>query len=192
MINKTILTFLIAIASPLLQATAQKFIPNDEIKVILIQLNKDFEAYESSTPQQGYCVTIETTPNLHAKLTPYGGSRKSKQLSGFPTDESTYKNSCPFCHYSKNNYQDARIVKNFPDTSYAVKSLSGQILIIPEEHYTHLFTTPFEMQVTILKNVIQVRNENPDKIQAPIEFHCGSAAGQTVFHLHARTGVYVQ
>ena len=60
------------------QATAAT---HDQIHQILVQLNKDFALYENTSPQQGYCVTIQTTPSLQAKLTPHGGIRSTKLVS---------------------------------------------------------------------------------------------------------------
>lgn len=167
--------------------------PNhDQMHQLLVQLNNDFARYENTNPQQGYCVTIQTTPSLQAKLTPHGGIRSTKLLSGIPTNESDYVKKCPFCEYSRKNYTDKKIVKNFNDASYAVTSMSNQVLVIPEKHYPHIFNAPLEMQMIILKNIMQIRDEHQDNIYGPIEFHCGSAAGQTVFHIHGRSGVYIK
>lgn len=173
--------------------TIQATTPNhDQINQILVQLNNDFAHYENTNPQQGYCVTIQTTPSLQAKITPYGGARSTKLLSGIPTNESDYVKKCPFCEYSQKNYTDKQIVKTFNDATYAVTSMSNQVLVIPEKHYAHIFNAPFELQMIILKNIMQIRDENKDNIYGPIEFHCGSAAGQTVFHIHGRSGVYIK
>lgn len=165
---------------------------HDQIDQLIVQLNNDFERYENTNPQQGYCVTIQTTPTLQAKLTPHGGIRSTKLLSGIPTNEYDYVQKCPFCQYSQKNYTDKQIVKTFNDGTYAVTSMSNQVLVIPEKHYPHIFNAPFEQQRIILKNIMQIRDDHQDNIYGPIEFHCGSAAGQTVFHIHGRTGVYIK
>ena len=83
-------------------------------------------------------------------------------------------------------------MKDFGDGTYAITSLNHQILIIPAEHYDHFFATPFDIQVIIIKNALAIRNAQKNTtLKKPLEFHCGAAAGQTVFHLHARTGIYV-
>ena len=164
---------------------------DNKISQLLIELNQEFTAYETNNPQEGYCVTIDTNSGLQAKIIPCGGIRSSKLLSGMPENESSYKEECPFCAYTKNK-SDSHFLKDFHDQSYAISSLSDQILVIPQEHYAHLFVTPFDMQVVIIKNMLAIRSQYPEKIQRPMEFHCGSAAGQTVFHLHGRTGVYIK
>jgi len=176
----------------LIQPIQATTLTNDQINQLLVQLNENFAHYENTNPQQGYCITIQTNPTLQAKLTPYGGTRSTKLLSGIPTNESDYVKKCPFCQYSQKNYTDKQIVKTFNDGTYAVTSMSNQVLVIPDKHYPHLFNAPFEQQRVILKNIMQIRDENQDNIYGPIEFHCGSAAGQTVFHIHGRTGVYIK
>ncbi len=173
---------------------------DSQIHRVLEKLNKEFAEYERTNPQQGYCVTIDTdtgdtglgdtTQGLRAKITPYGGPRASKLLSGMPADVASYRNQCAFCYY-QSHQSDPHFIKDFCDQSYAVTSLNHQILVIPQEHYPHLFATPLEMQKTIIKNMLAIRSQHSAKIRRPMEFHCGSAAGQTVFHLHGRTGVYV-
>ncbi len=163
-------------------------ITDDKIRSILIKLNEDFAAQENSNPAKGYCVQIETTPSLKAVLIPRGGPRKEEQLSGMPKNESTYIEECPFCEYARNNLKDPRILKIFENDSYAVTSLSNQVLVIPEEHYSHWFTIPIEKQMELLQNILEIRDVYASTVQRPIEFHCGSAAGQTVFHFHGRTG----
>lgn len=164
---------------------------DNQIHQLLIQLNQEFATYEKNNPQKGYCVTIDTSSGLQGKITPHGGKRTTELLSGMPENELSYKEQCPFCSYAKNK-SGSRVLKDFHDQSYAITSLSDQILVIPQEHYTHLFATPIEMQVIIIKNMLAMRSQHPDKIKRPMEFHCGSAAGQTVFHLHGRTGIYIK
>lgn len=144
---------------------------DNKIHQLLVQLNQEFATYEKNNPQKGYCVTIDTTSNLQGKITPHGGKRSTKLLSGMPENELSYKEKCPFCNYAKNK-SDSRFLKDFHDQSYAVTSLSNQILVIPQEHYTHLFATPFDMQVIIIKNMLAMRSQHPEKIQRPMEFHC--------------------
>ena len=164
---------------------------DNQIHQLLVQLNEEFDTYENNNPQKGYCVTINTKGSLQGKITPHGGRRSTKLLSDMPENELIYKEKCPFCKYAKNK-SDSCFLKDFHDQSYAVTSLSNQILVIPQEHYTHLFTAPFDMQVIIIKNMLAMRSQHPEKIERPMEFHCGSAAGQTVFHLHGRTGLYIK
>lgn len=162
-----------------------------QIHELLQKLQQQFVAYEQQNPQQGYCVAIdEVDGSLQGVITPHGGRRIAQELSGMPVDVTDYKQHCAFCYY-RNHQSDARFIKDFGDGTYAVTSLNHQILVIPQEHYAHLFATPEDMQVAILKNMLAIRKQHPDKIRRPMEFHCGSAAGQTVFHLHGRTGVYV-
>ena len=167
-------------------------VTDEQIHDILVSLNNEFNQYEHASPQEGYCVTIETSPVLKAKLTPYGGKRSTKLLSGVSAQTTESMKKCRFCKKSHNSVQSFALIKFENDTTYVIKSLSHQLLVIPVEHYDHLFSTPFEMQVTILKNIFTVRQMYLKNVQRPIEFHCGSAAGQTVFHLHGRTGVYIQ
>lgn len=163
-----------------------------QITTLLQELNQAYYQYEHHNPQQGYCVTIQTSPTLQGKITPHGGPRNSKALSGMPQSQSDYIKTCPFCNYVQDNYTDKNIVQNFGDQTYAVKSLSNQILVISDEHYAHIFAMPEDLQCILLKNMLQLRSDNPTNIARPIEFHCGSAAGQTVFHTHGRSGVYRQ
>ena len=183
----------IACTSPLQQQTQNTTEQTDttdenEIVKLLHELQQEFNRYEATNPQQGYCVTIATTPQLQGRIQTYGGSRTTKLLSGISHDESHRNTGCTFCTKVKNHAEN---LQDFHDGTCAVKSLNNQILIIPNEHYDHLFVTPSDMQIKILTNILKIREEYPHNIQRPIEFHCGAAAGQTVFHLHGRTGVYI-
>lgn len=171
---------------------AYETVLEDQICKLVTDLNDVFTKYEQENPQQGYCVTIETTHGLVPKVIPCGGRRATKLLSGFSDNKLHSEKNCPFCKHASSSVQHSALMQ-FDDTrTCAVKSLSNQILVIPVEHYDHFFSTPFDVQVIILKNIFAVRHMHGNKIQRPIEFHCGSAAGQTVFHLHGRTGVYVE
>lgn len=77
-------------------------------------------------------------------------------------------------------------------TTDAVKSLSGQLLIIPKNHYSQWFDAPIELQADLLQEAIEMRTKYPESQERPIELHCGSAAGQTVFHIHVRTNIYIK
>lgn len=138
-------------------------------------------------------------PTLRAELIAEGGLRPTGPLSGLPKDEALYsRNECAFCLGA------AKVHKVFQDQNLAVVSLSRQILVIPKKHYAHWFAVPLEEQIELFKDALEVRKENPSSIftrvaelfeerradRRPIELHCGAAAGQTVFHLHVRTGVY--
>ncbi|MGZ6254510.1 MAG: HIT family protein [Candidatus Chromulinivorax sp.] len=164
-----------------------------EVKHLVNRLNKEFEQWETINPQQGYCITITTKGKhrLEGKITPYGEKRTTLTLSGIPTDKTNYIQNCPFCVYAKKNQTDKKIAKDFGDGTCAITSLNDQILIIPTEHYDHFFATPFDIQVKIIKNALALRNAENTILKRPLEFHCGAAAEQTVFHLHARTGIYV-
>ena len=41
---------------------------DEQIRNILIDLNNKFTQYETTNPQKGYCVKIEVTPVIDAKL----------------------------------------------------------------------------------------------------------------------------
>lgn len=164
---------------------------DDKIRNVLIKLNRDFKTQEEFNPAKGYCVQIETKPFLQATLTPFGGNRIEEELSGTPKNTFDYIKKCPFCDYPRQNLKDPRIIKVFADQSYAALSLSHQILLIPSHHYSHWFEIPLETQIKLLYNILEIRNIYSSSVLGPIEFHCGSSAGQTVFHFHGRTGVYL-
>lgn len=138
-------------------------------------------------------------PILRAELIAEGGLRPPGPLIGLPKDDALYsRKECAFCLGA------AKVHKVFQDQNLAVVSLSRQILVIPKKHYAHWFDAPLEEQIELFKDALEVRNENPSSFfprvaeffgakredRGPIELHCGAAAGQTVFHLHVRTGVY--
>lgn len=160
-----------------------------DILELLKIFNDQFLQEESLQPKEGYLVQFVTNNSgLAASLIPHGAQRLTKLLSGIPQ---TKKDSCPFCpeelSKSKKNLNTAMRA-----STAAVRSLSGQLLIVPKEHYSHWFEAPVELQADLLEEAIEIRNKYPESQNRPIELHCGSAAGQTVFHIHVRTGVYPQ
>lgn len=154
-----------------------------KIRELVTKLNDDFARREKSNPAAGYLVKITTEPSLKANLFPQG-SRNGGALSGIDENDSNNPQKCLFCTSNTP-------LATFEDKSYALMSLSNQVLVIPKEHYPHWFTIPLETQVKLIKHILDIRNANSVNVQKPIEFHCGSAAGQTVFHFHGRTGVYL-
>lgn len=160
------------------------------LREVLIRLNDAFASQEKVKPAAGYRVTIVTKPSLAAILIPEG-ERKEGPLSGLPQNISNYVLNCPFCK-SSGSKPNPSLLNTFEDESYALRSLSNQVLVIPKEHYPHWFTIPLETQAQLLRHILQIREDNPSQVQKPIEFHCGSAGGQTVFHFHGRTGVYLK
>lgn len=133
---------------------------------------------------------IETQPILKAKIVSCGDRRVDEQLSGMPEDLEDYMQKCPFCAYPKKKPDDPRILKVFKDHSYVLMSLSNQMLVISKQHYSHWFAVPLEEQIKLFHNILDIRKSHVSQLKKPIEFHCGSAASQTVFHFHGRTGVY--
>ncbi len=157
-----------------------------EIRGALAQLNGVYAAAEASAPAKGYRVVFLERPRLEGSLIPAGGSRSTPHLlSGIPQDEASYRtNQCVFCKSA------AKVEKVFKEGNRAVLSLSNQVLIIPKKHYAHWFDIPLEEQIELFKEAMEIRDANPSSVSHPIELHCGSAAGQTVFHTHVRTGVF--
>ena len=89
-----------------------------------------------------------------------------------PDHELDYVQNCPFCYNSKNSIQSSAMITFADNKSYGVMSLSNQMLVIPVEHYSHLFAAPLDMQIIILKNIFTMRHVYSNNIQRPIEFHC--------------------
>ena len=106
-------------------------------------------------------------------------------LSGVPEDKDGYqKNACPFCKST------VKVIKAFEEHCRAIRSHSGQTLLIPNKHYAHWFEMPVEEQLTLLKAALDLRKTDPKPDKGPLELHCGSAGYQTVFHTHLRTGIF--
>lgn len=175
-----------------LQANSVVSTEEDKIRLFLKRLNIDFLKQEKVKAFAGYHVKIETFPSFKASIIPCGIERKmSEPLSGMPKDESAYIKTCCFCEYAVKISPDPRIMQKFKNGSLSVTSLSNQVLVIPEKHYPHWFTIPLETQVKLFQNMLALRKAHSSEIKGPIEFHCGAAGGQTVFHFHGRTGVYI-
>jgi hypothetical protein len=152
---------------------------NSEIRAALERLNQEFSHREAHDPAEGYRVQfLQNEGLLEGRLLPVGKRAGKGQFS------TPYSNKCLFCD------PPLRAVhKIFQDQNRVIVSLSHQLLIIPQKHYAHWFEAPIEDQIQLLKQAIEMRSENPSAVRFPIELHCGSAAGQTIFHLHVRTGV---
>lgn len=158
---------------------------NDPLREALVKLNAEYAAREASAPSEGYRVLFEEKPVFKAILIPEGALRKGTSLTGLPQNEEDYRaNQCVFCKGA------LKVHKKFQE-SLAIISQTQQVLIIPRKHYAHWFAAPIDEQVLILKQALSLRKENPGSIRLPMGLHCGAAGGQTVFHLHFRTGLYV-
>ena len=66
------------------------------------------------------------------------------------------------------------------------------MLIIPKNHYSQWFNVPIEIQADLLQEAIEIRKQYSESQNRPIELHCGSDGGQTVFHTHVRTNIYMK
>lgn len=152
---------------------------DSNIRTALDQVNQEFAQQEATAPAQGYRVQfLQDNRGLVGKLIPVG-SREKK--SSFSTPALA---NCPFC-------EPAAVYKTFQNQNRAIVSLSQQLLVIPQKHYAHWFEAPLDDQIQLINQAIEVRRANLPSIRSPIELHCGRAAGQTVFHIHVRTGVYI-
>lgn len=161
-----------------------KLPPTSNIINALIELNAQYTIQEATAPMEGYCVVFEEHPKFQANLIPMGKLRKTAKLSGVPENTDLYQlHKCPFC---SNNLT---IFRDYDDHYLAIISRSKQILLIPEKHYTHWFEVPLEEQTQLIEYALELRQLYSFLIQAPLELHCGSAAFQTVFHVHLRTGI---
>ncbi len=99
--------------------------------------------------------------------------------------------SCSFCEIVKEGPQNPTLIKKSAHFS-TLRSLSHQVLLIPNQHCSHWFKAPINTQLTLFKEALRLRQEcSPAAIQRDIELHCGSIAGQTIPHLHVRTGIYL-
>jgi len=154
-----------------------------DVEGALVRLNDVYKTHEQTSPSKGYRVLFQDKPILEGRLIPMGGLRKTAQLSGISEDTDAYQKLCPFCTST-----DLKIIKVFEDHTRAILSHSGQVLLIPDKHYSHWFEMPLEVQKNLMKHVLEMRSLEGS--QGPLELHCGSAAAQTVFHTHLRTGIF--
>jgi hypothetical protein len=155
------------------------------LKNLLVRLNAAYAKKEASTPYEGYRVLFEEKPNFQARLIPMGGLRKTAKLSGAPDNDRQYQaKDCPFCT------SDVKVHRVFQDRNRAIVSRSGQILLIPDKHYSHWFEMPVEDQLKLLEHALDQRKLYSSSKHPPMELHCGSAGNQTVFHTHLRTGIF--
>jgi hypothetical protein len=159
---------------------------DSELRAALTQLNTEYLAKESFDRPEGYRVLFEEKPTFQAQLVPMGNNfRKTDSLSGVPENKNSYQeNHCPFCSST------VKVIKIFEDHCQAIRSHSGQVLLIPNTHYAHWFEMPLEVQLTLLKHALELRKTDVHSNQHPLELHCGSAGYQTVFHTHLRTGIF--
>jgi len=162
-------------------------ISRGDIVELLNIFNDEYRLQEKHDPRQGYLVQFDVKENgIKASLHPHGGKRNGNELlSGI----SQVRDSCLFCP-QKLAENPLKITQS--NTTDAVKSLSGQLLIVPKNHYSQWFDAPIELQADLLQEAIEIRKQYPESQSRPIELHCGSAAGQTVFHIHVRTNVYMK
>lgn len=151
--------------------------------------NDQYQLQNKSDPRQGYLVQFFVKDHgIKALLHSYGEKRKSNELlSGI----SQVRDSCIFCpqKLSESPLKLRNITKR--NTTDAVQSLSGQLLIVPKTHYSQWFDAPIELQADLLQEAIDIRKQYPESQNSPIELHCGSAAGQTIYHIHVRTNVKI-
>lgn len=155
------------------------FYPERTVRDVLKQLSDDFCFQEKILPYEGYRVLFEETPTLRGRLIPMGSVRTTPDLSGMPGEDY----SCPFCA------PDLKASQVFEDHCRQIHSHSGQLLLIPDTHYSHWFAMPIEEQEKLLRHALELRSVQ--KSAALMELHCGSAGYQTVFHTHLRTGVKI-
>lgn len=159
-----------------------------DIVELLSIFNEQYKLQEKHDPRQGYLVQFDVKEKrIKASLHPHGEKRNGNEpLSGM----TEARDSCLFCpqKLAKNPLKMRNITQR--STTDAVKSLSDQLLIIPKDHYSQWFDAPLELQADLLQEAIEIRRQHPESQTHPIELHCGSAAGQTVFHIHVRTNVY--
>lgn len=164
-------------------------IARGDLVELLGMFNEQYALIEKHQPAQGYLVQFDVREGgVHASLHSYGNTRNGNELlSGI----SQARDNCLFCPQTlANNPQKLNNVVRRVTTD-AVKSLSGQVLIVPKNHFSQWFDAPVELQVDLLEEAIELRAQYPESQKLPVELHCGSAAGQTVFHIHVRTGIYL-
>lgn len=165
-------------------------ISRGEIVELLNIFNEQYKLQEEHDPRQGYLVQFDVKENgIKASLYPRGEKRNCNELlSGIPK----VRNSCLFCpqELAENPLKIRNITRK--NTTDAVKSLRNQLLIVPKNHYSQWFNAPIELQADLLQEAIEIRKQYPESQKRPIELHCGSAAEQTIFHIHVRTNVYVK
>lgn len=92
-------------------------------------------------------------------------------------------NNCPFCHI-ENIIKENQYAQAFFD-KYPVNE--GHILIVPRRHFADYFEATPEERVAIAELIDECK-AYLDEVYKPdgynIGVNCGTAAGQTIMHLH--------
>jgi hypothetical protein len=168
-------------------AQEQTAVSREELAKLLNNFKKKYELQEKEDPRQGYLVQFFVKDNeITSSLSPRGEKRNSNESL---LSISQAKDPCPFC--SQQLAKSPRRIENMTqrNTTDAVRSNNDQLLIVPKDHYSQWFDAPVEVQVDLLQEAIEIRKKYPKSQKRPIELHCG--LGQTVFHLHVRTNIFV-
>lgn len=130
----------------------------------------------------GYKVVFGDSPEKGARVDLYGSRSVGEQLQQYSCRDQ-------FCR----DITEGRVPEEAfdeTDTLYSAWSLSHQLLVIPKQAYQHWFVTPIDVQMDIFKNAVEKRLQKKDKVEKPMELHCGVPAAQTLPQLHFRTGIY--
>lgn len=129
-------------------------ISKGEIVELLNVLNEQYQWQEKYDPKQGYLVQFFVKDNgIKASLHPQGEKRNGNKLLA---DIVQTKDSCLFCpqKLAKNPSKIRNITQR--NTTDTVKSLSGQLLIVPKNHYSQWFDAPIELQADLLQEAIEI------------------------------------
>ena len=152
-------------------------LPDTEIQDLFSKIQK---VYQDSLGN-GYLVSFGSNPGKGVSIS-YSGQRQVNE----PLPQLD-QNNCIFCNQDIDK-NETQLNKSQP--FYELSSLSNQILVIPKKHYAHWFSSPIDVQILLFKHALELRSNFPLNIKNNIELHCGSSAGQTIPHIHLRTGVY--
>jgi len=159
-----------------------------DLRSCLRDLDQAYREMEKEHPG-GYSVVFGDSPQQGVILRGIGTRLSTQiQLVGVPDKREDCQQTCPFCRYVREGNKDERIINVF-DQALAVQSMSGQVLVIPKEHYVHWFETPIDEQLRLLGHAFAIRDKSTNL--GTMGLHCGTLAGQTVFHTHLRTGLSV-
>lgn len=150
-------------------------LPDSEVNHFFQKIQK---VYEDSLAA-GYTVSFASKPRDGVVIKAIGKRSKSEKLI------QKVQQSCSFCLIDCEKKLKEK--SNF----FVLKSLNNQVLLIPNRHYDHWFETPLKIQKALFKEALEMRESSASHIQSDMELHCGSIGGQSVPHLHFRSGIYL-
>ncbi len=150
-------------------------LPDREVNHFFQKIQK---VYDDSLAA-GYTISFASKPRDGVVIKAIGKRSKSEKLI------QKVQQNCSFCLIDC----EKKLKEN--SNFFALRSLNHQVLLIPNGHYDHWFETPLEIQKVLFREALEMRKNSSSCIKADMELHCGSIGGQSVPHLHFRSGIYL-